>query len=153
MLTLQMLTSALQMLTSALQMSAALQMLTYILIYSTHTNVPFIISFNLEAMQPNQKQLQERQAALFLLKAKEVHKISQTALDSMISEYSLLIQHTVKQLQSNVLTALQKNRIELNKINGLNDAFTDVTSIDPFHHLKSEYMQNKYYKDNLGLTV
>ena len=71
----------------------------------------------------------------------------------MILEYSLLIQHTAEQLQSNILTTLQKNGIKSNEIDGLNDAFTNVTSIDHFHHLKSEYMQTKYYKDNLGLIV
>ena len=49
--------------------------------------------------------------ALLLLKAKEVRKVSQTALDGLLADFTVIIQETVQRLKTDVNACLEMNGI------------------------------------------
>ena len=92
-------------------------------------------------------------SALFLLKAREVHKVSQSALNNIILDISVLNAVGLSAMKEKVLDVLTKNGIDVSKIAGLDDVFTNSYLNDPFSGLTTEYLQNKYYEESLFLVV
>lgn len=91
--------------------------------------------------------------ALFLLKAQEIMKISQVALDDLITEFSSLCSTELSSLQTKVFSCLRRGGVDPQNVDGLQDTFLKCTLTDPFHGLTSTYLRNKYYEENLGLVV
>lgn len=71
------------------------------------------------------------QAALFLLKVKEVYQVSQTALDGLVADMEILFNQCLSAIPS---------------------VTSDVT-IQPFKGLQTRYSQEKHFTDVLGLIV
>ncbi len=92
-------------------------------------------------------------SALFLLKAKEVHKVSQIALDEMTSDFIEICKNGVENLQAKVDHCLRSNGIEPSSIPDLPKVFTDSCLSDPFCGLNSAYRQEQYFVDHLQLVV
>ena len=92
-------------------------------------------------------------AALFILKTKEVLNISQTATDQILNDVTEMIENTVSQIESRVSSILTANGSSMNDIKGLRDIFGDQDLRNPFHAIKTQYMQQKYFQDHLGLVV
>ena len=105
------------------------------------------------SMQPRSGEQLKRSTALFLLKNKEVYKISQTAINSLVNDVSLIIQHTADTLYSQMCSALQESAIEKSAILGFESIFASKQIREPFHQLQSEYLQRKYFTDVFGLVV
>ena len=59
-----------------------------------------------------QQSRHKKQMALFLLKLKEVRKVSQTAIDGLVSDFTL-----ISQLQNDVSTCLQGNDLNFTNMN------------------------------------
>lgn len=97
------------------------------------------------------KDVQKRSAALFLLRLKESKRLSQAAIDEIVSEWDALFSHTVQTLTANVRSKLSTAGIDYREVEGLPETFEDVPS--PFDGLESRYKQEKYYRDFLGLVV
>ena len=95
----------------------------------------------------------KKQMALFLLKLKEVRKVSQTAIDGLVSDFTMIIQQVVSQLQNDVSMCLQENGLHFTSIKGLLEIFSDSLKINPFAQLESKFLQEKFYKDHLDLLV
>ena len=95
--------------------------------------------------------IQKRSAALFLLKLKESKRLSQVAIDDIVQEWDGLFSHTVRQLQANVRAKLAAAGVDYRDVEGLPEIFDNVTS--PFQELQTRYMQEKYYREFLGLVV
>lgn len=93
------------------------------------------------------------QRALFLLKSREVHKISQMALNDIIADFTLMTKAVLEDVQRRVQSALVANSISPSDIIGLNDIFEDAELKDPFHSLLTEHLQTKYYREHMGLVV
>ena len=94
-----------------------------------------------------------KQMALFLLKAKERWKISQTALDGLISDFTQIIQQTVDELRAIVSRCLQRHGLSISTFEGLQDAFVDPYIISPFSQLHSKHLQETFYQEHLDLLV
>ena len=90
--------------------------------------------------------------ALFVLKNREVHKISQVALNDLLYDVSMIVAETVDTLASRVSFVLCENGIKIENVNGLEEALSDVNLRNPFRGLKSSYLQRKVYC-SLGLVV
>lgn len=90
---------------------------------------------------------------LFLLKAKEVHKVSQIALDEMMSDFVEICKRGVENLRAKVDHCLHSNGIEPSSIPDLPKVFTDSSLNDPFCGLNSAYRQEQYFTDHLQLVV
>ena len=95
----------------------------------------------------------KRATALFLLKVQEIQKVSQVALDDMVTEFSSLCSTELTKLQTKVFSCLRHSGVDPEEICGLKDTFSKCTFNDPFHGLTSTYLRNKYYEENLGLVV
>ena len=88
-----------------------------------------------------------RSSALFLLKLKEQRRISQVAVDDIVNGCKSLFCHTIVRVQAGV----RAKPAESSTIDGLDSAFEDVSN--PFEGLKTSYLQEKYFRDTLGLVV
>ena len=94
-----------------------------------------------------------QKAALFLLKAKECLKVSQSALESLIGDVSSISSAQVQILRNKVTEFLSSKNMPVDIQDGINDIFTQSESRPLFDGLASAYSQNKYFVDHLGLVV
>lgn len=83
-------------------------------------------------------------SALFLLKARDVHKVSQTALNEMTEELAKLTMVGIGDLKLKIENVLQTNNVDTSEVVELNKVFNNSFFCDPFSSLTSEYLQNKY---------
>lgn len=84
--------------------------------------------------------------ALFLLKAREVHKVSQKAINGLIVDVTMLFQQYTNKLRKDFIN-------ENNYSENLISIFNSLESADPFMGLHTEFLQQKYFKQKLGLVV
>ena len=68
-----------------------------------------------------------------------------------MEEWGGLFSHTVKRLNARVRERLSSTGIDVEAIDGLDQVFEDVPH--PFEGLKTRFLQEKYYRDSLGLVV
>ena len=92
-----------------------------------------------------------RSSALFLLKLKEQRRISQVAVDDIVNGCKSLFCHTIVRVKAGVRAKLAESGVDPSTIDGLDSAFEDVSN--PFEGLKTSYLQEKYFRDTLGLVV
>ena len=85
-------------------------------------------------------------SAKFLLKATEVYKVSQTALDNFIPDISILFQEF---FEAEMKRQLQNCGLSIND----HQALYNMEAFDPFKGLHTRYLQEKYYVEQLGLIV
>lgn len=90
-------------------------------------------------------------SSLFLLKLKEQWRVSQVAVDDIVSSSRGLFDDTIKRVQANVNAKLAESGVDPDTVTGLDDAFSTVS--DPFLGLETSYLQEKFYRDELGLIV
>ena len=95
--------------------------------------------------------LQKRSSALFILRMKEKKRVTQVAIDDMVEGSRAIFEKTVKRLQAGMNEKLAHAGIDPNSIDGLQDVFTELS--DPFKELDTEYLQEKYFKEELGIVV
>ena len=93
-------------------------------------------------------QLQKRESALFLMRLREVRRISQASIDEVVSGCKDLFESTAKRLQAGVRQKLAENGIELPAINEVFDELKD-----PFTGLESLYLQEKYMSKEFYIIV
>ena len=92
-----------------------------------------------------------RSSALFLLKLKELHRTSQLAIDDIVHGCKGLFSHTLNRVQAGVRAKLAESGLDPTSINGLTEVFSDV--IDPFDGIETCYLQEKFFRQKLGLIV
>ena len=88
--------------------------------------------------------MMKKAAALFLLKTLEERKITQVALDGIISDCQALMDIMFTHVQSSLTT----NGVELEL-----SQIVDKQVRNPFDGLEMEFRRAKYYKDEFGLIV
>ena len=93
----------------------------------------------------------DRSTALFILKAREVHKIPQSSLDSLLGDISTYIDMTKSRLIQNVDTALRERGIVMGE--ELQELSNSPEVTDPFKTLHSEYLQTQYFIKHFGMVV
>ena len=93
----------------------------------------------------------EAQPALFILKLKEFRRLSQSAVDDIIHGWNGTFHHPVQQLNARVRETLALSNVDVSSIGGLEHAFSGVHS--PFEGLQSQFLQEKYVREKLGLVV
>lgn len=96
---------------------------------------------------------QQKNSALFLLKAREVHKVSQTALNEITSEFTAMSSSELNKLKVKMLSAITAARAIPECIRETAEAFRDNRLNNPYKNLETEYQQRQYYKQNLNLVV
>ena len=93
-----------------------------------------------------------RNAALFILKNKQVHQISQFALNDLLGDVSMVMRQSIDHLSSNIVSVLERNGIEYQDVDGLTEVLSDEQLRNPFSGLESNYLQRKAFCP-LGLVV
>ena len=95
----------------------------------------------------------KKEIALFLLKAKEVRKLSQTALDGIIFDFTELHQQIINLLKVQAKSCLEGNGLSMDSICGFEEVFDNPDSCTPFRQLDSKSLQETFYRDHLNLLV
>ena len=98
----------------------------------------------------------KRSAALFLLKSKEMGRVSQVALNSIVSDVAQLFQARVTKLKHEVISALQNStstRASDETVTTIDRLFDQEEICNPFSGLEYEYQQKKYFKEELNMLV
>lgn len=85
-------------------------------------------------------------SALYLLKLKEHYKIPQVALDYIVEGTRSLLNQTNRCVEASIKSQLADSGMEIDELR-----FKDA--IDPFHGIDTCFLQEKYYREKLGLIV
>ena len=89
----------------------------------------------------------EQAVTQFLLIFKEKYKLTQAAINFAVKSVTDIVKLTSENIEQHVLA-------QLVKIDPCNDYLSrPFPFTDHFMNLRTEYQQNKYYRDNLGLIV
>ncbi|CAB3998227.1 hypothetical protein AC249_AIPGENE17010 [Paramuricea clavata] len=96
----------------------------------------------------------KRLNALYLMKLKEVHYLTQTSLDSVVEGTTAIVQNTVQTIRNEVEKKLRESGQELMDVDGLADVFDQTQPLsNPFAHVKTKSRQTAYQKTNFSLVV
>ena len=91
---------------------------------------------------------QQRSSALFLLKLKEERRLTQVAIDDIVTGIESVLEKCTIRTKAGVRAKLASSGIDPND---LDDVFSDM--VKPFAGLETEFKQESYFKDFLGLLV
>ncbi len=94
---------------------------------------------------------EKRQSALFLLKAKTVNKVSNTALNDLIGDISMLLESRIQSVQQELASTLSSRGVQLDS--ELVSIFQKPSLTAPFEGLHSEYLRKKFFIEKMGLLV
>lgn len=94
---------------------------------------------------------EKKTSALFLLKTTAVSKVSKSALDDLVSDFSLFLNDKLRTLEDDVTTYLRHKNVEVDS--DLLKMFQSPSLTSPFQGLESEFLRKKYYTDHLGMLV
>ena len=97
------------------------------------------------------QQQQQREAAKFLLKLKEVCNVSERTVAEVVTGYRHLFAHSLRVIKATVKDSLGTAGVSMSDVEGLEEAFIDVP--DVFEGLQTTYLQEKYFRDNFHLQV
>lgn len=92
-----------------------------------------------------------KHASLFLLKLENDIKIPKSGIDVVINDVSVLLYQKIEKLRNGVAKNLRTRNIEFDT--ELDTLFQDPTIMNPFQGLHSEFLREKYYKEEMGLLV
>ena len=92
--------------------------------------------------------------ALYLLRTKEAHLLTQKALGGIIEGSTALVRNTVELIKSGVHNRLDSAGIDFDAVPGLSELFAEDHQIsNPFAHVATKNTQTAYYVENFGLVV
>ena len=63
------------------------------------------------SMQESARKLKQNQAALFILKTSEIHRLPLSTMESLLADIAALVEHAIFQVQDRLLEALAKEPI------------------------------------------
>ena len=86
-----------------------------------------------------------------MLKLKEQRRISQIALDDVVEGCRNLCSQVLECAESRVRAKLAESGINPDDIDGLSSTFEDLPY--PFEGIETSHLQEKYFRENLGLIV
>ena len=91
---------------------------------------------------------EKRQSALFLLKTLTISKVSETALDNLIGDVSVLLNRKIEKLKGKLIDVLDKKGVQFD--DDVNAVFNDHELTSSFDGLHSEHYRKKYFVDALN---
>lgn len=92
-----------------------------------------------------------RSSALFILKLKEQRRTSQVVINDVVENCKGLFSQTIERVHAGVRARLAESGVDPDSIRGLDSAFENV--VDPFDGIETCYLQEKYFRETLGLIV
>lgn len=97
-----------------------------------------------------EEQRVSRSAAMLVLKLKQKHKLSQSALDAVTEEFTSFLQSKLEEIQNIVLRTCTADSGSLSVVQSV---LQYPTITDPFYGLHGKCQQEKYFSLILGLQV
>ena len=94
---------------------------------------------------------QLREAALFVLKAKNVYKVSQSSLNGLMCDFGAALESRVHRLETKVMAAIDNADATLKM--QMTEIFNSPDVANPFCGLTTEYMQKKFFEEEFHLVV
>lgn len=94
-----------------------------------------------------------KRMALFLLKTKEIRKVSQAALDGLIADFTTILQQTIHQVEYEVDAVLKENGVSISAFQGLRSVFNNSQTNEPFKQLHCKFLQEKFYREHFHMLV
>lgn len=94
---------------------------------------------------------EKKQMALFILKALAISKISNSALNDILGDFSFLLETRIESLHDDVRAAMLQAGIELD--NDFDRIFQRPHLCKPFDGLHTDHLRKVYFKDEMGLLV
>ena len=91
--------------------------------------------------------------ALFLLKLKEERRLSQVAVNGLISDISILLEEEILSLKCDVIQCMQWEHASTELITKVKSHFSEKLAAPPFEGLQTAYLQKRYFTDNFNLVV
>ena len=96
------------------------------------------------------EKLQQRSAALLLLKLKEQRCVSQVAIDDIVEHSKVQFDRTVSILLAEVRSHLAERGVNPSELD-LDSAISKLNH--PFSEMDTKHKQDKYFREKLGLIV
>ena len=96
---------------------------------------------------------EKRSDAMYILKLKEKYKLAQTTVDYILGDTEEIAGRLVTRLQQRLVTTLSEAGVNAMEIPGFLEAFEGPEVLRPFNGLNTEYLQDKYFRENMGLVV
>ena len=90
-------------------------------------------------------------AALFIMKAKEVNKISQSSLNVLLQDVTTMLEQKISKLETDICRALATRGIEMDA--ELQSLFRKPELVKPFQGIDTEYLQRKFFREAFQLVV
>ena len=95
----------------------------------------------------------KRSDAMYILKLKEKYKLAQTTVDYILGDTEEIAGRLVSRLQHRLITTLSEAGVNALEIPGFREVFEGPEVLRPFSGLNIEYLQDKYFRENMGLVV
>ena len=95
------------------------------------------------------EELQKEKAALYILNLKEIHGLSESAVQHVVGETQAVFSHTFKRMKAGVGEHLSRSGIDVPQ--SLSEMFASV--MDPFQGLSTTHLQEKYYREHFKCIV
>ena len=89
-------------------------------------------------------------AALFVLKTREVLNILETATSQILQDVTNVFRQSFSEMESKLSDILSSNCVQPDILQGFKEVFQDP---DPFVNLHSKYVQDMYFSEKMGLVV
>lgn len=105
------------------------------------------LQYTVDELLHNDSLVQKRKAALYILNLKDVHGLSESAIEHIIREANSMHLHTLGRIRAKISDHLSRNSIDLD----LSDVYEEVKN--PFCGLDSTYLQEKFYREHFGCIV
>ena len=93
----------------------------------------------------------KKEAALFVLKSKHIHKVSQSSVNGLLCDFSSMLESRVHSLETRVLNTLRD--VDSHVKTQVKEIFHSGAVVDPFKGLETEHRQKIFYKNEFNLVV
>ena len=91
--------------------------------------------------------------ALFLLKIKEDRRISQSNVDCLIGDLTVLLKEELMSLKSDIISCVKEGQDTDDSVSRINEIFSKKLSTSPFEGLDTAHLQRKYFLEHFHLVV
>lgn len=112
----------------------------------------FCTSEDEECDTPCSSKTREKVAALFILKLKHIHKVSQRSLTGLLSDCSSMLESELHSLRTQVMATLD-NSIDATLKGKISQLFQCHSTRDIYNGLTTEHLQKAFFREEFHLLV
>jgi len=91
--------------------------------------------------------------ASFLLKLKEERRVSQRAIDGIVSDINTLFEKEMATLKAEVTSCFESSHNTVITLEKIKDVFDQKSSVPFFHNLDTEHLQKAYFTKHFNFVV